>query len=158
MKPSISKSMRRRDPVGFTLVEVLVALAILGILASISVPNFRLYRAKAEYASMRAALRHLMDGEDFYFMSNTAFFPRSGSITIPSGTARDIPELAYAFPQGHKNRYTIRGTNNANRNRYIIDVLCDFDANNNGRNDQYTATMDIQRGVVRLNRVIVQLQ
>lgn len=142
----------------FTLVEILVVIAIIGILAAISIPNLRRYLAMAEYASMSAALRHLMDGEDTYSISNGTFFPRSGRINIPSGTARDIPELAYAFPRGHKNHYTIRGTNNANRNRYVIDVQCDFDANNNGRNDRFTATTDIRRGVLRLNRVVVQLQ
>lgn len=158
MNCDVPKPTHSGHSAGFTLVEILVVLAILGILAAISVPNFRSYRDKAEYASMRSALKHLMDGEDFYFLSNSAFFPRSGNINIPSGTARDIPELAYSFPRGHKNRYTIQGTNNANRNRYVISVRCDFDANNDGKNDRYTATTDIQRGTVRLNRLFVQVQ
>lgn len=158
MNRTTPKIMRSGHPVGFTLVEVLIVLAIMGILAAISVPNFRSYRDKAEYASMRAALKHLMDGEDFHFLSNGAFFPKSGNINIPSGTARDIPELAYSFPRGHKNRYAIRGTNNARRNRYLIDVRCDFDANNDGKKDRYTAATDIRQGMIRLNRVVVQVK
>jgi prepilin-type N-terminal cleavage/methylation domain-containing protein len=158
MKTPVMRSIEERDSAGFTLVEVMITLAILGILASISIPNFRSYQARAEYASMRAALKHLMDGEDLYFLDHRSFYPTSGNINIPSGTARDIPELAYSFPQGHKNRYRIRGTNNANRNRYIITVFCDFDSNKDGRNDRFTATTDIRRGVVRLNRVVVQSQ
>ncbi len=137
---------------GFTLVEIMISLAILGILASISIPNFRSYMEKAERASMLTTLKYLMDGEDFYFLENGAFF----AVDVPSGTAKDIPELAYSFATGHKNRYRIQVINNSRRNRYIIKVFCDFDSNGNGKNDRFTATTNIWRGEVRKNRVIVQ--
>ena len=137
---------------GFTLVEIMISLAILGILASISIPNFRSYMEKAEYASMRTTLKYLMDGEDYHFLENGTFF----AVNIPSGTAIDIPELAYSFPAGHKNRYRINVINNARRNRYRITVFCDFDSNGDGRNDRFTATTNIVLGEVRKYRVIVQ--
>ena len=37
---------------GFTLVEIMVSLAILGILAAISIPNYKNLKGKAEYASI----------------------------------------------------------------------------------------------------------
>jgi len=107
---------------------------------------------KAERASMLTTLKYLMDGEDFYFLENGAFF----AVDVPSGTAKDIPELAYSFATGHKNRYRIQVINNSRRNRYIIKVFCDFDSNGNGKNDRFTATTNIWRGEVRKNRVIVQ--
>jgi len=137
---------------GFTLVEIMISLAILGILASISIPNYRMFKDKAEYASMMTTLKYLMDGEDFYFLENGAFF----AVNVPSGTAKDVPELAYSFPDGHKNRYRIRVKNNKRRNRYIITVYCDFDSNGNGKNDRVTATTNILRGEVRKNREVVQ--
>ena len=139
---------------GFTLVEIMVSLAILGILAAISIPNYKLYKDKAECASMLTTLKYLMDGEDFYFLENGAFF----AVNIPKGTAMGIPELAYSFPEGHKNRYRINVVNNKRRNRYIIKAFCDFDSNGNGKNDRFTATTDVQRGEVRKNREIVQLR
>jgi prepilin-type N-terminal cleavage/methylation domain-containing protein len=147
---------RRQD--GFTFVELIIVLVILGILAAISISNVRSYRAKAEYAAMRTTLKHLMDGEDFSLFKNSTFYPSSGTVNIPKETAMDIPELAYNFPEGHKNRYTIRGTNNSRRNYYRITVRCDFDADNNGRNDRYVVTTNIRRGEVRRNREFSQLQ
>jgi len=101
---------------------------------------------------MLTTLKYLMDGEDFYFLENGAFF----AVNIPSGTAKDVPELAYSFSDGHKNRYRIRVRNNRRRNRYIITVYCDFDSNGDGRDDRFKATTDIRRGEVRKNREIVQ--
>ena len=137
---------------GFTLVEILIALGIMGILASISIPNYKLWKDKAEVASMLTTLKYLMDGEDFYFFEKGSFF----AANVPSGTAVEIPELAYSFPDGHKNRYRIRVTNNKRRNRYQITAYCDFDANGDGKNDRFTATTNIVKGEVRKNRLIVQ--
>ncbi len=92
---------------GFTLVELMVALAILGILASMAVLNASRFRAKAEYAAIQSTLRSLMDGEDLYFVENDKFYPDRGRVNIPSGAQRSIPELAYNFPSGHKHRFTI---------------------------------------------------
>jgi len=137
---------------GFTLVEILIVLGIMGILASISIPNFRSYVQKAEYASMMTTLKYLMDGEDFYILENDAFF----KVNVPSGTAMDVPELAYSFPDGHKNRYRIQVVNNSRRNRYKITVYCDFDSDGDGRDDRFTAITNIVNGEVRKNRLIVK--
>ena len=138
---------------GFTLVEIMISLAILGILASISIPNFRSYMDKAECASMLTTLKYLMDGEDFHLLENGGFF----AVNIPSGTAMDVPELAYSFPAGHKNRYRINVINNDRpRNRYQITVFCDFDSDGDGTNDRFTATTNIVNGQVRKNRLIVK--
>ena len=148
----MSEATQKTASKGFTLVEIMISLAILGILASISIPNFRSYRGRAEKASMLITLKYLMDGEDFYLLENDGYF----AVNIPSGTAMGVPELACSFSEGNKNRYRIRVTNNARRNRYQILVVCDFDSDGDGRNDRFTATTNIVRGEVRKNRLIVK--
>ncbi len=146
------RTAAKTAPKGFTLVEIMVTLAILGILATISIPNFKRFVGKAELASMMITLKYLMDGEDFYLLENNAFF----AVNIPSGTAMEVPELAYSFSSGHKNRYRINVINNARRNRYRITVFCDFDSDGDGVEDRFTATTNIVNGEVRKNRLIVK--
>jgi prepilin-type N-terminal cleavage/methylation domain-containing protein len=145
MMPGLTKKATSK---GFTLVEIMISLAILGILAAISIPNYRLYKDKAECASMLTTLKYLMDGEDFYLLDNGGF--------IPARTAMEVPELAYSFSAGNRNRYRINVVNNARRNRYRITVFCDFDSDGDGRDDRFTATTNIVNGEVRKNRLIVK--
>lgn len=123
---------------GFTLIELMVAIAIIGILAAISVPNYAAFRNKAQWAAIEKTLRYLADGQDMYFMENDTFFPRRGRINVRKGAFRQISELAYTFPDGHPHRYRIRGITNRRNNRYIIDVWCDYNLNNDrrGRSDR----------------------
>jgi prepilin-type N-terminal cleavage/methylation domain-containing protein len=155
----MSGSINKAKTGGFTLVELMIAIAILGILAAISIPNYRIYKDKAEKAAMLTTLKYLMDGEDFYNVENGSFYPAAGTLTIPRETAVDIPQLAYSFYEGHKNRYRIQGVLARpphNRQRYKITVDCDFDSNGNGKDDQFTAVTWIVGGEVRKNRLVVQ--
>ena len=58
----------RGQPSAFTLIELLIVVAIIGILAAIAVPNFMNARIRAKVAHSRAALRTYLDVHKMYFM------------------------------------------------------------------------------------------
>ena len=143
--------LRKRQG-GFSFVELLTTLIILGVLASISIPNLMRYLRRAEYVALQSTLGFLMDGEEAYFMEKEEFFPESGTISIAQGTGMSLPELLYSFPNGHRHRYVMRGFNESEPKDYRIIVFSDFDFNENGQNDQFIAR--INNG----EREILQLQ
>src|SRR5690606_41692212 len=58
-----------RDTRGFTLIELMVAISILGILASIALPRYSYLRQRAYVTAMQSDLRNLMTAQEGYFSS-----------------------------------------------------------------------------------------
>jgi len=58
---------------GFTLIELMIVVAIIGILASIAIPQFSAYRARAFNSSAVADLRNIATGEEAYYIDNQTY-------------------------------------------------------------------------------------
>ncbi len=56
----------RRDVRGFTIIELLIVVVIIGILAAIAIPKFANTKQKAYVASMRSDLRNLATAQEGY--------------------------------------------------------------------------------------------
>jgi len=66
--------MKRRDvlrnPKGFSLTELMIVVAIIGILATLAIPKFLQYQAKAKQTEAKANLVALHTSEIAYFAEN----------------------------------------------------------------------------------------
>lgn len=62
-----------RNQNGFSLVELMIVVAIVGILASIAVPKFQTFQAKARQAEAKSNLAHLYTLEHSYFADAETF-------------------------------------------------------------------------------------
>lgn len=69
-------SPRQRS--AFTLIELLIVVAIIGILAAISVPNFLNARMRAKIAATQSDLRTFVNAMQQYRMDNNSYHLHSG--------------------------------------------------------------------------------
>jgi len=67
---------------GFSLVELLVVVAIIAILAAIAIPQFAGYRTRGYEATLKADLRNAAAAEEAYFADHQAY--KAG--TLSNGT------------------------------------------------------------------------
>lgn len=72
----------------FTLIELLIVVAIIAILAAIAIPNFLQAQVRSKVSRVRSDLRTLATGMESYYV-DWNHYPLSG------GTLRDTGELQY---------------------------------------------------------------
>ena len=58
---------------GFTLIELLVVTSIIGILASLAIPQYAAYRARSYDAKVAAAVRHIATGEEAFYITEKTY-------------------------------------------------------------------------------------
>jgi type IV pilus assembly protein PilA len=87
---------RIRGNQGFTLIELMIVVAIIGILAAIAIPNFMTYQAKARQSEAKVGLGGIFTTATSYFGENGTYSASSASGLgyVPSGTPK------YSFSYG----------------------------------------------------------
>ena len=70
---------RIRNRKGFTLVELMIVVAIIGILAAIAIPNFLQFRLKAKTSEAKSNLGAIRSTEVAYFAEWDTYVGNQGA-------------------------------------------------------------------------------
>jgi len=111
---------KRVSSSGFTLIEILMVVAILGTLAAIATPNFIAYREKAKVSQAIAEIKHI-EKQIFDFLLENNRLPNS---------LGELQSSSFNDPWGRPYRYLpVPGTpqGQLRKDRFLVPVNTDFD-------------------------------
>ena len=93
---------------GFTLIELLVVVLIIGILASVALPQYQKAVAKSRYAAMKPLVQSIATAEELYYLANGTYSGSFEELDLDIGGTHTSSPTWRKFPWG---RCLIEGAN-----------------------------------------------
>ena len=95
----------------FTLIELMVTVAIIGILASIAYPSYRDSDMKSRRADAQGALLAYANSMERYFTENNTYLTVSSTVVAPTNAGTTYYTIAISTsPVATASTYTINAT------------------------------------------------
>ena len=99
---------------GFTLVELMIAVAIIAVLAAIAIPAYNGYIREARISAASANIEPLRIALEDFWLDNGTYGARSPEVWVPGGTqSLTSGSLAWQPDPGDKNMFNYSVTSNA---------------------------------------------
>ncbi len=103
----------KKDEKGFTLIELMIVIAIIGILAAIAIPQFNSYRKRSYNASAMSDLKNTATAQEAYFV-DAQTYGAHGNLSINTG------ENVTLGAGGDANTYIITAFHSAGDKTYTL--------------------------------------
>jgi prepilin-type N-terminal cleavage/methylation domain-containing protein len=125
------RKARADNEKGFTLIELMIVVAIIGILAAIAIPQFSAYRERAYIASMKADCHSVKLAEETYFADHDKYVTTSA----PGTTLAD-----YGFKNVSAGNSVVVTAGTGGLAKAFIATITDSVTGRTGKSVVYTST------------------
>ncbi|MGB4569758.1 MAG: type II secretion system protein [Tepidanaerobacteraceae bacterium] len=92
MKIARALHKRTKGDKGFTLIELIVVIAVLGVLATLIIPRVVGVQSEAETAAMEANEKIIRNALERYYLDNDEAYPEELDDLVEEGYLDEIPE------------------------------------------------------------------
>ena len=101
----VLRIVRRKKSGGFTLIELMIVIAIIAILAAILVPNFIRARAQGQFTACKSNLKNIGTALEMYSTDASGRYPTALTILTPN-YLKNIPTCPSAGAATYTGGYT----------------------------------------------------
>lgn len=98
--------MLKRERQGFTLIELMVVIAIIGILAAIAVPQYSAYRSRSYNAAAIEDLKNAEIAQEIYFSEHQTYCANTSTLIGTTYMLLLSKGVTLTIDQGHTNMYS----------------------------------------------------
>ncbi|MGB4199062.1 MAG: type II secretion system protein [Tepidanaerobacteraceae bacterium] len=92
MKIARALHKRTKGDKGFTLIELIVVIAVLGVLATLIIPRVVGVKSKAETAAMDANAKIIRNALERYYLEHDETYPEGWDDLFDGGYLNEIPD------------------------------------------------------------------
>jgi prepilin-type N-terminal cleavage/methylation domain-containing protein len=162
--------MSRRSPHGFTLIELMISVAIVGILASVALPSLSTLQFRSKSAERKFMMQSIYRAIDDVWVRDSRFPADSGggvtTLNLPDqpnaspGTTKRVWRLASSDPTDHWGKlgltvegavyYSYSAVATASGNRRDITIIAYGDLDGDGIQNVWTKQWNFVNGIKQL--------